>query len=80
MVKDSILWTLRLVEQATQRRPRPPSRLRDIDTVLYVHARTLAAEDSGAALVALDGPQQHAPAVYRTLMKRSVRWGDADDH
>ena len=32
----------------------PPSRLRNIDTALYVHARTLAAEDSGAVLVALD--------------------------
>ncbi|UJB64146.1 hypothetical protein YS110_04910 [Acidovorax sp. YS12] len=58
----------------------PPSRRQDIDTALYVHARTLAAEDSGAAQFALDGLQQHAPAVYRTLVRRSTRWGDADDN
>jgi hypothetical protein len=59
---------------------KPPARLRDIDTAIYVHARTLAAADGSAAQVALDGMQQHAPAIYRTLMRRSVRWGDADDN
>lgn len=56
---------------------KPPIRLRDIDTAFYVHARTLAAGDGGAAQVTLDGMQQHAPAIFRTLMRRSVRWGDA---
>ena len=59
---------------------KPPARLRDIDTAFYVLARTLAAADWGAAQVALDGMQQHAPVIYRTLMRRSVRWGDADDN
>ena len=59
---------------------KPPTRLRDIDTAFYVHARTLAAADGSAAQVTLDGMQQHSPAVYRTLMRRSVRWGDADDN
>lgn len=56
----------------------PPTSRRDIDNALYVWARTLAAEDSGAALVAIDGLEQFAPAVHRTLMRRSGRWGDAD--
>ena len=59
---------------------KPPARLRDIDTAFYVHARTLAAADGSAAQVALDGMQQHAPVIYRTLMRRSVRWGVADDN
>lgn len=59
---------------------KPPARLRDIETAFYVLARTLAAADWGAAQVALDGMQQHAPVIYRTLMRRSVRWGDADDN
>ena len=58
----------------------PPVRRQDIDTALYVHARTLAAVDADAAQIALDGLQQHAPAVYRTLAQRSIRWGDADDN
>lgn len=59
---------------------KPPTRLRDIDTSFYVLARTLAAKDGDTAQVALDGLQQYAPAVYRTLVRRSVRWGDADDN
>ena len=58
----------------------PPVRRQDIDTALYVHARTLAAVDADAAQIALNGLQQHAPAVYRTLARRSIRWGDADDN
>ena len=59
---------------------KPPAKLRDMVTGLYVHARTLAAEDGGAAQVALDGLQQRAPSVYRSLMRRSSRWGDAGDN
>lgn len=35
-----------------------PAKLRDIDTAIYNYARTLAAEDGGAAQVALDGLKQ----------------------
>lgn len=59
---------------------KPPTSRRDIDTALYVWARTLAAKDSGTALVAVDGLEQFAPAVHRTLIRRSGRWGDADDN
>ncbi|MFN9475351.1 hypothetical protein [Acidovorax sp.] len=59
---------------------KPPAKLRDIDTAMYIHARTLAAEDGGAAQIALDGLQQHAPPVYRSLMRLSSRWGDAGDN
>ena len=58
---------------------KPPASRRDIDTALYVWARTLVAKDSGAALVAVDGLEQFAPAVHRMLVRRSVRWGDAED-
>ena len=58
----------------------PPTRLQAIDTALYVHMRTLAANDSSGTMVALDAIEQHSPAVHRTLVKRSIRWGDADDN
>lgn len=57
-----------------------PTILRDINKTLYVHMRTLAAQDSTRTLVALDAIKQHSPAVYRTLLRRSSRWGDADDN
>ena len=59
---------------------KPPARLRDIDTAFYVLARTLAAKDGDAARVSMDGLQQYSPATHRTLARRSVRWGDADDN
>ena len=58
----------------------PPSRLKQIDKVLYVHMRTLAAEDSTESMVQLDAIKQYAPAVYQTLIRRSNRWGDSDDN
>ena len=58
----------------------PPTRLRQIDSALYVHIRTLAAQDSTDTMVALDVIKQHSPTVYKTLIKRSIRWGDADDN
>lgn len=58
----------------------PPTRLKAIDTALYVHMRTLSASDSSGTMVALDAIEQHSPAVYRTLVRRSIRWGDADDN
>lgn len=58
----------------------PPTRLKQIETALYVHMRTLAAQDSTAAMVLIDTIEQYSPAVYKTLMRRSVRWGDADDN
>ena len=58
----------------------PPTRLKEINTTLYVHMRTLAAQDSSQAAVALDGIKVASPAVFRTLIRRSARWGDADDN
>ena len=58
----------------------PPTKLKQIDTALYVHMRTLAAQDSSYAMVLIDTIEQHSPAVYRTLIRRSIRWGDADDN
>jgi hypothetical protein len=58
----------------------PPTRLKQIDTTLYVHMRTLAAQDSTDAMVLIDTIEQYSPAVYKTLMRRSARWGDADDN
>ena len=58
----------------------PPTRLKQIDTALYVHMRTLAAQDSTAAMVLIDTIEQYSPAVHKTLMRRSARWGDADDN
>ena len=58
----------------------PPSRLKQIDRALYVHMRTLAAEDSTDTMIQLDAIKQYSPAVYRTLMRRSTRWGDSDDN
>lgn len=58
----------------------PPRQLKAIDTALYVHMRTLAANDSTDTLMTLFAIDEHSPAVYKTLMRRSVRWGDADDN
>ena len=58
----------------------PPTRLKQIDTALYVHMRTLAAQDSSYAMVLIDTIEQYSPAVYKTLVRRSARWGDADDN
>lgn len=58
----------------------PPTRLKAIDTALYAYMRNLAANDSSDTLVTLDAIEQYSPAVYKTLMRRSVRWGDADDN
>ena len=58
----------------------PPTRQKQIDTALYVHMRTLAAQDSNDAMVLIDTIEQYSPAVYKTLMRRSARWGDADDN
>ena len=58
----------------------PPTRLKQIETALYVHMRTLSAQDSTAAMVLIDIIEQYSPAVYKTLMRRSARWGDADDN
>lgn len=58
----------------------PPTRLKQMNTALYVHMRTLAAQDYTDAMVLLDIIEQRSPAVYRTLMRRSDRWGDADDN
>ena len=58
----------------------PPTKLKQIDTALYVHMRTLAAQDSSYAMVLIDTIEQYSPAVYRTLIRRSIRWGDADDN
>ncbi len=58
----------------------PPTRLKQIDTALYVHMRTLAAQDSTEAMVLIDTIEQYSPAVFKTLMRRSTRWGDADDN
>lgn len=58
----------------------PPTRLKQIDTALYVYMRTLAAQDSTEAMVLIDTIEQYSPAVYKTLMRRSARWGDADDN
>lgn len=57
----------------------PPTRLKQIDTALYVHMRNLAAQDSNDAMVLISTIEQFSPAVYKTLMRRSARWGDADD-
>lgn len=58
----------------------PPTRLKQIDTALYVHMRALAAQDSTYAMVLIDAIEQYSPAVHRTLVQRSVRWGDAADN
>ena len=56
----------------------PVTKRADIDRWLYVWLRTLSAEDFTAAQVALNHLQDNSPAVYKTLMRRSQRWGDAD--
>ena len=58
----------------------PPTLLKEINTTLYVHMRTLAAREYYDAQSALDALEFDSPAVYRTLMRRSGRWGDADDN
>lgn len=57
-----------------------PTQLKQIDTALYVQMRTFAAEDSSATMIALDAIKQYAPTVHKTLIRRSIRWGDADDN
>ena len=59
---------------------KPPTRLREVNTAFYVLARTLAAADQTTTQIVMDELEQHAPAVHRTLKKRSNRWGDADDN
>jgi hypothetical protein len=56
---------------------RPVTKRADIEQWLYVWLRTLSAEDFTAAQVALNHLQDNSPAVYKTLMRRSQRWGDA---
>ena len=56
----------------------PPMQLKQIDNALYGHMRTLAAQDSSYAMVSIDTIEQYSPAVYRTLILRSIRWIDAD--
>lgn len=56
----------------------PVTKRADIEQWLYVWLRTLSAEDFTEAQVALNHLQDNSPAVYKTLMRRSQRWGDAD--
>ena len=56
----------------------PVTKRADIEQWLYVWLRTLSAEDFTSAQVALNHLQDNSPAVYKTLMRRSQRWGDAD--
>ena len=53
----------------------PPTQVKQIDNALYGHMRALAAQDSGYAMVSIDTIEQYSPAVYRTLIRRSTRWG-----
>ena len=53
----------------------PPTQVKQIDNALYGHMRALAAQDSGYAMVSIDTIEQYSPAVYRTLIRRSIRWG-----
>lgn len=59
---------------------KPPTRLREVNTAFYWLARTLAADDQTNAQIVMHDLEKYAPAVYRTLKKRSYRWGDADDN
>lgn len=56
-----------------------PTRLREIDYALYVHMRTMAANDFVLAQISLSRLEHASPKVYLTLARRSGRWGDADD-
>lgn len=56
----------------------PVTKRADLEQWLYVWLRTLSAEDFTEAQVALNYLEDNSPAVYKTLMRRSQRWGDAD--
>lgn len=45
----------------------PPTRLKQIESALYVHMRTLAAEDSTSTMVLLDGIYSTHPLSIRAL-------------